>query len=117
MTLAEIFKYITTGWRLPVLLTLVLVILVLIFWAYCEPNPIKENPLINNMGIDNGKIQVINKLVDNQQREVNNAANNTQTSVNDLHNSINRPSNQYSNNGAAVNDRFCRDFPSDPSCH
>jgi hypothetical protein len=74
----------------------------------------KEQQLETNIDQQKGVNAVIGNLITNQQQVVNNAANNTNKAIGDLGNSVNRPSNQFDGNRA--NDRFCRDFPNDPSC-
>src|ERR1043166_6012413 len=101
---SEIGPWLLSGWRLIVLLGVVLVIGVLIWWAYSGGGK-DETPYIANIGVDNGKNAVITNQVVNQQVEVNNAANNSNQAGNALNVSINRPSNQF--NGAGSGDRFC----------
>jgi hypothetical protein len=94
-------------------LATLLVILLLIFWAFSGGGK-KEGKLISNVGVATGENAIVGNLVVNQGQVVNNAANNTNKAVGDLRNSVNKPSNQF--NGAGAGDRFCRDFPGDPSC-
>lgn len=92
----------------------VLILLAIIFWAFSGGKGKDETPLLINVGVDQGKNDVINSLVTNQEKVVNEKSQNTNQAVNALNASVNRPSNQFDGQGSG--DRFCRDFPNDPSC-
>jgi hypothetical protein len=95
---------------------LALVLILAGLYAFCgDTGRNEKNERIeSNIDQHKGEANVISNLVDNQNGVVTNAATNTNQAVNALNNSINRPSNSFDGNRA--NDRFCRDFPTDPSC-
>lgn len=113
MNRSEIIPWLTSGWRLIVLLIVALGLIALIWWAYSDSSE-KEMELIGNISEQNGQNAVIGNLVGNQQNVVNGKANITNQRLDELNRSINRPSNSF--NGAGADDRFCRNFPNDPSC-
>lgn len=116
---AEIIPWLLSGWRLAVLMTLAIVALLAVVWAM-SGNDVptgKGKDLVVNESIDQGKNAVVANLVTNQQQVVNNATNVSNQAGNALNVSINRPSTQFNSNRTVVNDRFCRDFADDPSCH
>lgn len=94
---------------------IVIVALILLgVWSFSGGSNTKIEQDLSNVSEHKGEANVIGNLVTNQQQAVNNAANNTNKAIDDLHDSVNRPSNSF--NGKGANDRFCRDFPNDPSC-
>ena len=91
------------------------VLIILLIWLLGSGGSDKKiDQDVSNISEHKGEANVIGNLITNQQTEVNNAANKTNKAVNELGDSVNRPSNSFNGNGA--NDRFCRDFPGDPSC-
>jgi hypothetical protein len=113
MTFADARKLFFSYWWIA---ALALVLILVAAYGFCGgsgPSK-KEQQLETNIDQQKGVNAVIGNLITNQQQVVNNAANNTNKAIGDLGNSVNRPSNQFDGNRA--NDRFCRDFPNDPSC-
>lgn len=107
--------YTPTTWKV-IFLTAGLIVLGLILWVlFGGYIGHKEKKLDDNIAIEEGKNAVIENIAKNQAEAVNIAANNTNQAINALRNSISKPANQFNGNGA--NDRFCADFPTDPSCH
>jgi hypothetical protein len=74
----------------------------------------KEEKLESNIDQQKGVNAVLVNQIANQQEVANGAANETNQALGNLGNSINRPSNQFDGNRA--NERFCRNFPTDPTC-
>lgn len=100
-------------WWIGVLAIVLVLVMSYVFCGGSGPDK-KTEQLESNIDQQKGVNAVIGNLVTNQQQVVNNAANNTNKAIGDLGNSVNRPSNQFDGNRA--NDRFCRNFPNDPSC-
>jgi hypothetical protein len=95
---------------------LVLVLIAIAAYGFCGGSgpSRKEQQLESNIDQQKGVNAVITNQIKEQTNVVNGKAENTNQAVNDLRDSVNRPSNQFDGNRA--NDRFCRDFPDDPSC-
>lgn len=112
---SEIIPWLLSGWRLIVLLGAVLVIGLLIWWAYSGGGK-DETPYIANIGVDNGKNAVIANQITNQEQVVNNAENIANQANANLANSILRDSNSFSSNSDDADNAFCSRFPCDSSC-
>jgi hypothetical protein len=115
MTWLQVKFFLQDYWKgiLVFLAGVVLMIFVIwYFWGGSDNK--KEQEIQSNIDVHKGEANVIGNLITNQKEAVNNAAKNTNQAINALGNSINRPSNSFDGNSAS--DRFCRDFPSDPSC-
>lgn len=95
------------------LIILALVVMMTV-WGINSYENRKIQEIQSNVDEHKGEANVIENLIVNQQQVVNGKEKNTNEAVNELHNSINHPSNQFNGNGAS--DRFCSDFPTDPSC-
>lgn len=98
-----------------------LVLTAVVYFSFCSGSSTKIDE--DNANINQGKgaanvitneISNVNGQISNQANEVNGKSGNTNQAGNDLGNSVNRPSNSFDGNGAG--NRFCRDFPNDPSC-
>jgi predicted PurR-regulated permease PerM len=102
--------------QIVAILAIVLILLGVIFWAYCDSSGRGEEPLIKNIGISEGKNAIQSNLIANQENVVNNAENKANQANANLANSVDRDSGSFSGNAADADDAFCRNFPNDSSC-
>ena len=107
MNKSEIIPYLTSGWRIPAILGLILVIGAIIFWAYSGSGQ-KEIDLNRNIGVIDGNAQVKEQIA-------NEKANITNQALNNLNAVLQRDSNSFTGN---TTDKFCGNpaFQCDSTC-
>ena len=115
MNKKEIVPYLTSGWRIPAILGLVLILLGFIFWVYSDGHK-KEGELIGNVGEANGKNTVLANLVKNAQSEANNAHQDSTNAETNFNISVNRDSSEFDSNFNAGTNVYCSKFKCDSSC-
>jgi hypothetical protein len=113
MTYQQIRGWFFSYWWIGALAIVLLLVMSYVFCGGSGPTK-KEQQIQSNIDQQKGVNAVITNQIKEQTNVVNGKSENTNQAVNDLRNSVARPSNQFDGNRA--NDRFCRDFPDDPSC-
>jgi hypothetical protein len=113
MTFADARKWFFAYWWIGALAIVLLLVMSYVFCGGSGPDK-KDQQIQSNIDQQKGVNAVITNQIKEQANVVNQKAENTNQAVNALDQSVDRPSNQFDGNRA--NDRFCRDFPNDPSC-